>query len=91
MRNDFAVFILTHGRPDNVITYDTLKRMNYKGKTYIVIDNEDKTAEEYFKKFGKENVVVFDKVKISKEFDTIDNCEERRTVVYARNACFNIA
>ena len=23
---DFAVFILTHGRPDNVITFNTLKR-----------------------------------------------------------------
>jgi hypothetical protein len=23
MRNDFCVFILTHGRPDNVITYKT--------------------------------------------------------------------
>ena len=91
MRNDFAIFILTHGRPNNVITYNTLKKMNYNGKCYLVIDNEDKKADEYFEKYGKENVVVFDKLKISKEFDTIDNNEERRTVVYARNACFKIA
>lgn len=91
MRDDFAVFILTHGRPDNVITYETLKRMNYKGKLYLVIDNEDKEAEEYYRIYGKENVIMFDKEKISKEFDTVDNCDERRTVVYARNACFNIA
>lgn len=91
MRDDFAVFILTHGRPDNVITYNTLQKMGYKGKTYLVIDNEDKKADEYYKNFGKDNVIMFDKLKISKEFDTVDNCEERRTVVYARNACFNIA
>lgn len=91
MREDFAVFILSHGRPDNVVTFNTLMKMKYKGKYFIVIDNEDDTAEEYYQKFGEENVVMFDKLKISKEFDTIDNCEERRTVVYARNACFNIA
>jgi hypothetical protein len=34
---------------------------------------------------------VFDKLAISKTFDTGDNFEERRTVVYARNACFDIA
>lgn len=91
MRDDFAVFILTHGRPDNVITYDTLQKMNYKGKVYLIIDNEDKKAEEYYKKFGKDKVIMFDKLAISKKFDTVDNCEERRTVVYARNACFEIA
>lgn len=91
MMNDFAVFILTHGRPDNVITYETLKRFNYKGKCYLIIDNEDDKANLYYKNFGKENVVMFDKPKIAKEFDTIDNSDDRKTVVYARNACFNIA
>lgn len=91
MRDDFAVFILTHGRPDNVITYNTLKQMNYKGKLYLVIDNEDDKAEEYYKNFGRDKVIMFDKIKISKEFDTVDNDENRKSVVYARNACFNIA
>lgn len=91
MRDDFAVFILTHGRPDNVVTYETLKKMNYKGKVYLIIDNEDKKADEYYKTFGENKVIMFDKLEISKKFDTIDNCEERRTVVYARNACFEIA
>lgn len=91
MRDDFAVFILTHGRPDNVITYDTLQKFGYNGKCYLVIDNEDKKADEYYKTFGKENVLMFDKLAISKEFDTVDNSDERRTVVYARNACFRLA
>ena len=91
MRDDFAVFILTHGRPDNVITYNTLQKFGYNGRCYLVIDNEDKKADEYYKTFGEENVKMFDKLAISKEFDTVDNSDERRTVVYARNACFKIA
>lgn len=86
----FAVFILSHGRPDNVITYNTLKRDGYTGDIYIVIDNEDKTAEEYKKRYG-DKVIVFDKLKKSKEFDTADLSEDRRAIVYARNACFDIA
>lgn len=90
MRNDFAVFILSHGRPDNVITLKTLQKANYAGRWYIVIDNEDNKADEYYKEFG-DKVVMFDKLEISKKFDTADLSQERRTVVYARNACFEIA
>lgn len=88
---DFVVFILTHGRPNNVITAKTLKKSGYTGRVVIVIDNEDDTAEEYKKVFGKENVYVFDKKGISETFDTMDLSEDRRTIVYARNACFSIA
>lgn len=91
MRDDFVVFILTHGRPDKVHTLKTLKKCGYTGKTILVIDNEDKTAQEYYDKYGKENVVMFDKLKKSTEFDTVDRGQDRRTIVYARNACFDIA
>lgn len=90
MSNDFAVFILTHGRPNNVITYDTLNRQGYTGPVFIVVDNEDKTIDEYKSKFG-DKVIVFDKLAISKTFDEGDNFGDRRAVIYARNACFEIA
>lgn len=90
MRSDFAVFILTHGRPNNIKTLKTLKDGNYSGTVYIVIDNEDKTADEYYRLYG-EQVIMFDKLEISKRFDTADNFIDRRSVVYARNACFDIA
>ena len=90
MRDDFAVFILTHGRPINVITLKTLKKCGYTGKYYIIIDNEDETGNEYRKLYG-DKVIQFDKLAISKTFDTMDNFNERRTIVYARNACFKIA
>ncbi len=92
MRNkDFAVFILTHGRPDNVITIETLKKCGYTGKLFLVIDNEDKTAEQYYKNFGRDKVIMFDKKKYSDECDECNNFDERRRITMARNACFDIA
>jgi hypothetical protein len=86
----FAVFILTHGRPQKVITYDTLKRQGYTGDIYIIVDNEDKTIDEYRKRFG-DRVIVFDKLSIAQTFDEGDNFNDRRAVIYARNASFKIA
>lgn len=86
----FAVFILSHGRPDNVITYDTLRNRGYTGPIYIVIDNEDETAERYRELYG-DQVVMFDKLAVSKTFDIADNFEGRAAVVYARNVCFDLA
>lgn len=91
MRNDFVAFILTHGRPEKVYTIDALKNAGYTGRVVLVIDNEDNSADQYYEKFGRENVVMFDKLKKSKEFDTIDIGRDRRAIVYARNACFDIA
>lgn len=91
MREDFAVFILTHGRPNNVLTYKTLQRQGYTGKVFFILDNEDKTISEYIKNYGKEKIIVFDKAEIAKTVDTPDLSEDRRTIVYARNACFDIA
>lgn len=91
MRNDFVAFILTHGRPEKVYTIEALENAGYTGNIVLVIDNEDNKADEYYQMYGKENVVMFDKLKKSKEFDTIDRGEDRRSIVYARNACFDIA
>lgn len=90
MRDDFAVFILSHGRANNVITAKTLKRRGYTGRWYVVIDNEDDQEAEYRRIYG-DRVLVFDKEKVARTFDTMDTAKDRRTVVYARNACFDLA
>lgn len=87
----FAAFILTHGRPDKVYTFKTLREKGYGGPIYIIIDNEDKTKDKYIENFGVENVIIFDKLAISKTFDEADNFNDRRAIIYARNACFEIA
>lgn len=88
---DFAVFILTHGRPDNVKTLNTLNKCGYTGKIYFIVDNEDKTIEQYQKNYGIENVKIFDKKAMANEVDEGNNFDERRTITHARNACFKIA
>jgi hypothetical protein len=87
----FCVFILTHGRPDNVITFKTLEKCGYTGRLYLVVDNEDKTAEQYKARFGAERVIVFDKKAEADRCDEGNNFDERRTITMARNACFEIA
>tara|TARA_Y100000593_G_scaffold83035_1_gene156332 strand:+ start:323 stop:1228 length:906 start_codon:yes stop_codon:yes gene_type:complete len=90
MRNDFCAFILTHGRADRVHTYKSLREHGYTGKIFIVIDNEDVTADDYYKLY-KDEVIMFDKKAIAKTFDEGDNFNDRRAIIYARNACFEIA
>lgn len=89
-RKEFCALILTHGRPDKVYTVKSLEDSGYTGDYYIVIDNEDKTAAEY-KRIYKDKVIVFDKKAIAKTFDNADNFNDRRAIVYARNASFEIA
>jgi hypothetical protein len=88
---DFAVFILTHGRPDNVITVKTLQGCGYTGPIYFIVDNEDKTVDQYIKNFGADRVRVFDKKAMADLVDEGNNFDERRTITHARNACFHIA
>lgn len=90
MREDFCAFILTNGRPEKVYTYNLLKRSGYTGKIFIVIDDEDKTREQYLEKFG-DQVLIFSKEDIASRFDEADNFGDRRSIFYARNACFELA
>lgn len=89
MRDDFAVFILSHGRAKNVKTYKTLKNQGYTGKIYIVIDDEDEQEQQYYSEY-KDQVYKFCKQDYINITDVMC-CEEfRKVVVYARNACWDI-
>lgn len=91
MRDDFAVFILTHGRANNVLTLKTLQKMGYSGKWYMIIDNEDDQANLYYSSFGYDHVIMFDKQAVVDNTDTLFNYPDHRAIVYARNASFKIA
>jgi len=90
MNDDFAVFILTHGRAKNVITHRVLRNHGYTGRMYLIIDNEDNQANDYRHVYG-DSVVMFDKNAIAEMFDEGDNFEDRRTITHARNASWGIA
>lgn len=84
MRDDFAVFITTHKRPNNQTTLEWLRKNGYTGKYYLVIDDTDQTAPEYFEKYGRDKVLVFDKLKYWRELDTLCNKQHLAAVLYAR-------
>lgn len=89
-KKDFVAFILTHGRADNVMTYDTLRKSGYTGDVVFVLDDEDKQVRQYYDNFGKENCYVFCKRDYVESTDNIQK-GNRGVIVYARNACFDIA
>ena len=91
MRDDFAVFILTHGRADNVVTMRALQRGGYTGRWYMIIDDEDSDAEKYQENFGKDHVIMFNKQEAYDLADTMDNFNNHRAIIYARNESFRIA
>jgi len=88
---NFVALILTHGRPNNQVTVNTLKRHGYTGDWKLVVDDEDITLPEYRRVWGDDKVVTFSKNEIAERFDEVDNSGERRTIFYARNASFDIA
>ena len=90
MREDFAAFILTHGRPDRLHTLRMLDEFGYTGKVFIVVDDEDKTRDEYLRLYG-DRVLTFSKSDIASRFEEADNFDDRRSIFYARNACFDLA
>jgi len=91
MRNDFAIFILTHGRANNVITLKSMEQAGYDGRYYLIVDNEDDQVDIYRQNFGVDKVIVFDKEEVLRKIDTGDNFHKKGVILYARNACFDIA
>lgn len=90
MKNNFAVFIMVHGRPKKMWTYKTLRRQGYTGKIFLVADNLDKTVSDYKKKY-KEELIIFDKKKASKKMDAGDNTGDLRSTLFSANTIFEIA
>ena len=88
--NNFAVFIMVHGRPDKMWTYHTLRKQNYTGKIFVVGDNQDLTVDKYKKIYGDE-MLVFDKKKAALEVDSGDNTGDLRSTLFAANTIFRLA
>ncbi|MFA5397903.1 MAG: hypothetical protein WC346_17970 [Methanogenium sp.] len=86
--NNFCIFILSHGRPDKIHTLRTFERQKYTGRYYILIDNDDKTKDEYVRLYG-DKIIIFDKKKVT--VDRADNFNNMNLVVFARNYCFELA
>lgn len=90
MENDFAVFILTYGRPDKVITIKTLRDGGYTGEIFLVCSTDDKSLSIYKNNYP-DQVLTFSKDDYKGTFDIGDNFDDDRVVIYARNAVFDLA
>lgn len=84
-KKQFAVFIMSHKRANDVKTVKMLAEGNYTGDWYIVIDDEDPQADIYYEKYGKK-VLQFCKIDEFRQTDVGDLSEDRRCGVFARNA-----
>lgn len=89
--DNFAAFILTHGRPLKVRTLNALRSAGYTGPVYLVCDDEDPTLADYQAQFGADAVLVFNKEEIARTFDKAGEFGNRKAIVYARNASFQLA
>ncbi len=82
--NKYAIFILSHGRANDIKTVEMLQKYHYTGDWYVVIDDEDDQEQLYREKFG-EHIIQFNKKAVADETDTGDMSEDRRVGVFARN------
>ena len=87
---EFAVFIMVHGRPDKMWTYQTLRRGGYTGKIYLVGDNLDSTIDGYKKKY-KDELLVFDKNEAASKMDAGDNTGDLRSTLFSANTIPELA
>ena len=90
MRNDFAIFIMSYNRANNIATLHTLSKANYTGKYYIVISDDDPQINTY-KSLYKDKLYIFNKEEVEKSLDTYDNNGSKACILYARNYCFTLA
>tara|TARA_R100000935_G_C2803890_1_gene151743 strand:- start:29 stop:883 length:855 start_codon:yes stop_codon:yes gene_type:complete len=88
--NEFAVFIMVHGRPDKMWTYKTLRKSGYSGKIYLVADDLDETVDDYKKKY-KDELIIFDKKKAALKMQTGDNTGDLRSTLFSSNTIFELA
>ena len=91
MREDFAIFILTHGRPNKQYTNHALDKAHYTGKRIMLLDDEDDTVKEYKENYPDVEIILFDKQSYIDTSDTGTNKDQRKCILYAKNAANDIA
>lgn len=93
MRDDFAIFICTHGRPNAQLTLENLLSLGYNGKWYLVLDDTDTTIQEYIDKYGADKIIIFNKNFYinSPEYDNGDCKLHAKCILYAKRAVEDIA
>lgn len=91
MIDNFAVFILTHGRPKQIPTVGVLKHGGYTGPLYFLLDDEDETIDQYRAEYGEDRIKVFCKQDYYDRIDEMDITGNKKAILFARHAVFDVA
>ena len=85
MRNDFAIFIPSYDRCKTLLngTLHMLKKYNYTGKWYVVIDDNDPQLDTYKEKISEEHLLIFHKPDYYDYYDTCYNKKDINSKLYA--------
>lgn len=59
MRSDFAYFIASYNKPENLLTYKCLQNLNIKYPIYIVVGNDDPQLDRYKELYN--NLIIYNK------------------------------
>lgn len=86
-----TVFILTHGRPNTQLTLKMLREYEYSGKIFLVLDDTDKTIQQYIDNYGAENLIIFNKNHYINSVETVTNSPKYACILYAKAAVEDIA
>lgn len=73
MRDDFAVFITSYKRANNITTINSLKKSGYTGDWYVIIEDNDPEIELYKKNVPKDKLLIYNKKEQAKYYDSCDN------------------
>lgn len=87
----FAVLILCYGHPEKNLSYEILKKHGYTGQIYFITSDDDKSVPQFREIYGEDRVKTFHKEDIQKHFDIMDNRNNNKCAVFARNYCFDVA
>lgn len=86
---DFAIYVMSHERSQQMDTVKSLKKHGYSGKIIVVLDNLDNEIQEYRKKIKELDnayLYIFNKPEYMEKTDTMDNFHIIGLGVYARTA-----
>lgn len=72
-------------------TVIALEKAGYDRDLFFIVDNMDKQIELYKENFGADRVIVFDKRKYMDISEKMDNFDNPKAILYARNASYDIA
>ena len=91
MKNNFAYFIASYGKPNNLLTYNCLQKLNANYPIYIVIGDDDPQIAAY-KQLYADKLLVFSKADYIERVDNIGSyANTHKICTYSRLAVNDFA